>query len=219
MTSSITEPFKIACLAGLDVECKIIIPEKVVTTFQTTCFRGKEKAYAGNSCLWNSPEEMLKDEVFLDPFGEIADEVVRQYWPLMLKGVRETVSIQLDPAVAVGWLLAAPRDKVNGAKLHPAKIGDRAQGMMVAVSDLKHPAPKTNLFHLELEFISDFKLMKLRRAGLAIRILGMGIGQDLGSLEGDLVHPFRMNGEYEARTMVFFSRQHIGSDELILLDP
>lgn len=219
MESSITKPFKIACFAGLEVECKIIIPEKVVTILRETCFRGKEKAYAGNSCRWNSPEEMLEDEIFLEPFGEIVNEAVKQYWPLMLKGVRETVSIQLDPTEAVGWLLAASREKVNGAKLHLAKIGDRAQGMMVAVSDLEHPAPKTNLFHMELEFISDFKLMKLKRAGLAIRVLGMGIGQDLGPLEGDLIRPFYVNGELAARHMVFFSQQHHGCDELIPLEP
>lgn len=214
---SIVELLKIASLAGVVV--RVIIPKEVVETLRATCFRGKEKACAGNSSRWDSPEDMLKDSIFLEPFKEIVYEAIRGYWPLMLTGVRETVSIQLDPALDVGWLPAVPREKINGASLHLTKIGDRAQGMAVAVTDLKHPAPRTNLFHMELDFRVDFNLKKIGQAGVALRILGMGIGQDLGPLEGDLVHPFHVNGEFEPRQVVFFHPHHVGGSDIIPLEP
>ncbi|MCR4256399.1 MAG: hypothetical protein NUW08_01705 [Candidatus Uhrbacteria bacterium] len=200
---------------GPGVGLKVIIPDEVAKTLRETCFRGKEVARAGNSSRWDGSEEMLRDPLFLERFREVVVQAIRENGPGVPQGFREIVSIQFEPDVAVGWLPAAPRDKINGASLHPAKIGDRAYGMMVSVKDAKHPAPLTNLFHLELAYSADFK----HPDEIVIRILGMGIGQDLGPLDGDLVHPFHVNGEIVARRVVFFRPDHAGGDTILPLDP
>ncbi|MCK9360898.1 hypothetical protein M0Q28_01580 [Patescibacteria group bacterium] len=212
---SIIKSLTIAALASLGISTKLIIPSEVVKALRTTCFRGKELARAGNSCRYNTPEEMVEDPLFLEPFCENALEAIREYWPLMLAGFREVVPFQFAPDTAIGWLPAVEREKVNGAKLHLAKIGEKAQGMMVAVSDVAHPAPRTNLFHLDLAYKVDFN----NRSEIAIRILGMGIGQDLGLLEGDVIRPFHVNGEIEPRQLVFFRPDHVGGDTILPLDP
>lgn len=197
------------------VGLKVIIPDEVAKTLRKTCFRGKGVTRAGNSSRWDGPEEMLRDTLFLERFREVVVQAIHENGPGVPQGFREIVSIQFDPDVAVGWLPAAPRDAINGASLHPAKIGDRAYGMMVSIKDAKHPAPLTNLFHLDLAYSVDFK----RPGEIVIRILGMGIGQDLGSLEGDLIHPFHANGEIEPRRVVFFHPNHVGGDTILPLEP
>lgn len=211
--SSIIESFAVASLVGVGV--KLIIPGEVVKTLRATCFRGKGLARAGNSCRWDSPSEMIGDMLFREPFLDIVAESIRENASSLEEGYLDSVAVTFAPEVPVGWVTALPREQVNGAKLHLAKIGERARGMVVAVDDREHPAPLTNLIHLKVGFRSDFK----SRSEVAVRILGMGIGPDLGTLEDDVAGPFRIDNEIEPRKVVFFQPHHAGGSTIVLLEP
>lgn len=209
--NSIIESFAIAGLVGVGI--KLIIPREVVRQLTATCFRGKSLARAGNSCRWDSPMEMIQDALFQERFLDIVAESIRENETRLTEGYVESVDVTFDEDVPVGWVTALPRERINGAQLHLAKIGERARGLVVSVNDREHPAPLTNTIHFKIAFAYNFK----SRDEVAVRILGMGIGPDLGDLAGDLAGPIRVANEREARRMIFFLPEHAGGADIVPL--
>jgi hypothetical protein len=201
MKSIVIEGRVLPALAGVVV--KLIVSSEMMKKLVARCFRGKAVARAGNSSRWDTPQEMIEDPLFIERFFEILAEAIRENWPQMRDGVRETIAVQFPDDVDVGWVEAVDRSQINGARLHLGKIGG-GQGMVVALNDLEHPAPRTNLMRLEVDFKVDFK----NTSELAVRIMDVGFGQDL--------HP--STGE-ETRQAVFFSQDHAGGEILLPLDP
>ncbi len=213
MASIIIEGLTIASLAGIGI--KLIFPEETVKLLRRTVFRGKEFARAGNSSRWGSPEEMAADPLFLERFLDIVSASIAENRSLLHVGYHESVDIPFDHDTPVGWVNALPRELVNGAKVHIAKLSQTASAMVVALGDLAHPAPLTNLLHMQLGYKLDFKC----QSEIAIRVLDMGIGPDLGPLEGDLKGPILVSGELTPRKMIFFLPEHAGGTDIIPLEP
>jgi hypothetical protein len=209
--SSIIERLPDAVVPGLSL--KIIIPAEFVKVLRETRFRGKEVARAGNSYRWNSPEEMVKDPLFRERFAEVIADSVRDNWPALLENFEETVTLPFG--VPVGWVTVLPREKINGARIAPGRITPTLRGMLVALDDAEHPAPLGNLLTMKLSMRVDFK----DRSSVAVRVLDMHMGEDLGRVEGDLTGPFRLRGELKPRKFVFFHPDHPGGDEYVALEP
>ncbi len=206
--SSIIETLPDAVIPGVGL--KIILVREQVPAMM---FRGKGIARAGNSSRWNSPEEMVKDPVFRERFGEVIGEAVREHWPRLLEYVTETVTLPFD--VPVGWVTMLPREKLNGARMAPGRITPTLRGMLVASDDADHPAPRANLLTMTVSLRVDFK----DRSNVAVRVHTMHIGEYLNVAEGDLTGAVRLPGEYAPRKIAFFHPDHPGGDEFIELDP
>lgn len=209
--SSIIECLPDAVVPGLSL--KIIIPAEFVKALRETRFRGKEVARAGNSSRWNSLEEMVKDPLFRERFTEVIADSVRDNWPALLENFEETVTLPFD--VPVGWVTMLPREKINGARIAPSRITPTLRGMLVALDDTEHRAPLGNLLTMKLSMRVDFK----DRSSIAVRVLDVHMGEDLGRLEGDLTGAFRLRGELRPRKVVFFHPDHPGGAEFLELDP
>jgi hypothetical protein len=209
--SSIIECLSDAVSPGVGL--KVIIPAEVAKVLRETRFRGKGFARAGNSSRWSSIEEMLKDPLFRERFAEVIADSVRDNWPVLLENFEETVTLPFG--VPVGWVTVLPREKINGARIAPSRITPTLRGMLVAIDDAEHRAPLSNLLTMKLSMRVDFK----DRSSIAVRVVDVHMGEDLGRLEGDLTGAFRFRGELEPRKVVFFHNDHPGGDEFVALDP
>ncbi len=196
-----------------------IVPSVKVHLLNTNCFLGTDRALSGNSCRWKNLSEMIRDPILRSPFGDILLDIVEycerdeRGRELLSKGFTERITIPFE--VPVGWTTSVSREHINGARLAPRAISNEAWGMVVLPEDVTHPAPLTNLVSMTLAVKEDFKVA----SEVAIRLLDMHFGKDLGPLVGDFTGEVRVPGDPEPCKYAFFTPLHPGSDELILLDP
>ena len=212
MQSIIIESFAIPTLG---IAVKLIVSSQVMKKLCARNFRGKAVARSGNSSRWDTPREMIEDPLFTELFESVIAAGIEENRSQLELGVQETIPLQFPPDVHVGWVQVLDRSRINGAKLHIAKIG-QGHGIMVAPSDIDHPAPRTNLMHLEVSYKVDFK----NKSDIAIRILDLTFGEIVDEVVGDLTRPIQRDGLLsKPRQIVFFSPEHPGGTETILIDP
>jgi len=172
------------------VEVKIVGPFRVCQRLEKTCFRGKEFNRAGNFCLWDNMEDLLKNPLILPELLAEADE----HW--RAKDFT-TFSICIEYPKPVGWESTAPQGNYDPSDLEYFEPTHRSSGLRVKLDRREIKAPATNLVTVIYEFRPDRD-----EPDLPVAIVhSIYPGQDIGEMVDNVT---------ERENRIFFDFKHPG---------
>ncbi len=152
-----------------------------------TCFRGKDKACAGNFFLFESPEEIFKQQIVLESLLLDLPEAIRENY--------ESNSIEVEFEFPIGWSGTDNIKKYGTADLEKFNLNKKASGLRIKINRRRILAPITNLMTVVYE-------VKNEDGKILVIIHSFYPGPDIGEIIGNV-------SNREQR--VFFDWNHPGS--------
>lgn len=176
-----------------ELKFTLTMPKRVRERLKRTCFRPNHLARAGNFSLWESWEEIERDEIIGDALvGIVHDLLSGEY------RAKETFSIR-HPDRAVGWAPFAPMSYAyrEGSLPFPRQIDSRTR--VVQARDRAIPAPMTHIlsFALRIEYVP--------RGSVPVIVENVCPGSEIGLMTGDLT----------GTGYVYFPPEHPGGSHII----
>lgn len=164
----------------------IIVRDETIERLKTTCFRGKEKALAGNFSAWGDVWEMLRDEFILE-------ELLYEMMYLSENNDFGDHSLEVTyRRCAVGW--ASTDTIINYGDDDLVVFHPNRKSCALKVSSVEFKAPETQ----RITFVFE---MKEEGADVTMVIHSIYPGMDIGVLDGDIT---------KREGVVFFDWSHPG---------
>ncbi len=169
-------------------QVRIIVGIKTEQKFKGTCFRGKNRRFAGNFKIWDRVEKLLGDTFVLKTFITCIQQAIDE----------EDFSNQsctIRYSYEVGWSLTNDLSKYFGRDLIRFRPTPRSLAYKVKPERRNMPAPLTNQITLVFDLKNENDLM-------VVIVHDIYPGKDVGDLTGDI----------SAREKcAFFDRNHPGA--------
>ncbi len=152
-----------------------------------TCFRGKNKALAGNFSSFDNSDDVFKQSIVLEELLLDLPEAIKENFRL------NSITIEFDSMV--GWSGTDHIKKYGTADLERFNLNKKAIGLRVKINRRRILAPKTNLMTIVYE-------VKKENNKILIIIHSFYPGPDIGEILGNVS---------KREQCVFFDWDHPGS--------
>jgi hypothetical protein len=173
---------------------KIIVRHGTVERLATTCFRGTDRARAGNFSRFARVQDVFRDKKVLDGLRKYVSESVHELLdsPDFLDA---TFSCTVDAGHPVGWESTDRMDRYSAELLEPFNPNRRSRALRIKPDRTDIRAPVTSLVTLVFQ-------LRYEVDAWAIVIHSMYPGKDIGDLVGDITR---------REQRVFFVWEHHGA--------
>lgn len=166
---------------------RILARDVTIARLGNTCFRGPNKALAGNFFAWVNMRTFLNDL-------RVNQQIMSALRVINLGETSETHSIEMNLDHPIGWSSTDELDKYPQEDLEEFRPNRHSTGLRVKTSCQKHRAPKTSTLTIVFEF-------KDEGDSFVAVIHSVYPGIDIGELDGDVS---------KRENVVFFDWNHPG---------
>lgn len=175
------------------IRANIVVRHGTVERLSGTCFRGRDRALAGNFSRFERAEDVFNEEEILT---ELLDGILWEIQEMRDEKSRNmTFSRTVDFGAPVGWESTDRAERYPAEALEPFKPNRNSNALRVKLERGDIRAPVTNL----ITFV--FQIRKENYEWTVI-IHSMYPGEDIGNLKGNVT---------KRENRVFFSWEHPGA--------
>ncbi len=169
-----------------DLPTQLVVRRGTKKRLDATCFRGKEKALAGNLSLWNDCFELFADPFVVESLVIDASETVRTLY--------RSASICINYGPSVGWSGTDQIEKYTDDSLECFNLNEKSTGLRVLTGLTEFTAHHTNLVTIVYEVKQEGNVH-------IIIVHSVYPGEDVGELYGNVSL---------RESVVFFDLNHPG---------